>query len=530
MASLFDFLLKLFARIFWGSEEEWYKHKQRKAIIKSLRERHPDWLDSSGKRLGEGFASAMLKLARSVHSFAGEFSRLSAFGRDEQATEKIAGALFRSWMDDEAVALLESLSYEKMKAEVSSSLDPFAVLERLDLRFESLFTLLSGDHFSGFSDGFFHLLLFAELLRYDFQGLLVQFDPSFSILNPRYVSAFSPIALAQVEEELLDFYYIWEEFEVSISFERDISILSGDEASDTLEQRLYHLREARERGFSAEELLLLLQIAKEDAAFQPSTYPKPENSQLHEIQRIKEKFLQDRFRLEKSVKEKKLRPIAEKLFLGIPYRPLKEYGVGIDRLLLAAGFVGFRYVLPLETVMNFLEAIYRPSISRELAKLLDEGFFPDPTLGQRLVRIMSDAEGLETNLKAFCTFAGDVPIGDRTIGDKEATSLLQSDEISAEDRTALEEYQKILDKEAAELVKQSGALFGKLYRFVMLLNRDAKQRQPGIVTNIRAIEGVEKRNIQERFRDIEESLDLLVAILKRYTVVVSPSEYEALSV
>jgi Zn-dependent M16 (insulinase) family peptidase len=81
MTALIDFLLKIFARLVWGSEEEWYRRKKLREMLKTLREHHSDWIDSSGRRLEPGLASSLLNLARNVKMTAALVPVLASLNR-----------------------------------------------------------------------------------------------------------------------------------------------------------------------------------------------------------------------------------------------------------------------------------------------------------------------------------------------------------------------------------------------------------------------------------------------------------------
>jgi hypothetical protein len=532
MTALIDFLLKIFARLVWGSEEEWYRRKKLREMLKTLREHHSDWIDSSGRRLEPGLASSLLNLARNVKMTAALVPVLASLNSDTGESYRAAGKLILDWLDEESVESILSLDYEVQKKHVFTSKNSLGALGVMEKRYGEVSEILESELFEDFSKGFFHLLLLSELLNYDFQSLLNQFDPSFSINNPRYISAFAPVSAAQPVEELLDFYYIWQQFDVSAALEKMIWLLGSEDDSEEEkkgkqitdpEQIVFHLRNYVIKNIPAEDFLLLLRIIKDDPDFEPVIHPVGEDPHRRFITELRKRYEAIRIRLEREILEKKIQNRIVNLFSGNTVKPIACYNDLLGGEIFNRGLIGFIHTLPLTLISNYLEQLYMETVPAEIGKVLRDGFFPDPGFSRALERLLVEGEQLIKSLKDFEDKAASMAVDDRFLGTEEILAMLRSKVLSSEDKTAVEQYSEHLNREARKMVDTGGRLFGELQRRLESIVADSRDREPRVVTNIRTLSGEHVKTSIEALKVIKAQLDQLMEILKEYTVTVDPA-------
>ncbi len=525
MTALIDFVLKLFARIVWGSEEEWFRRKKLREMLRSLREHHSDWIDSSGRRLEPGIASSLLNLARNVKMTAALVPALASLSRDSGESYRLARRLILDWLDEECLESISSLDYEIQKKIVFGSENSPGALGAMEKTYGEVSEILEGELFSDFGRGFFHLVLLSELLNYDFQSLLNQFDPSFSINNPRYISAFAPVAAIQPLEELLDFYYIWQQFDVSAGLEKMIGLLGEADHSEEMnqntdpEQIIFHLRNFVIKNIPAEDFLLLLRIIKDDPDFEPGIHPAVEDPHRRFINELRKQYENIRIRLEREILERKIEYRIGNLFSGHSVKPLSCYNEKTGRQIFNQGLIGFIHTLPLTVIRNYLEQLYAEMVPSEVGKVLNDGFFPDPGFSRALERLLVEGEQLKKSLKGFEEKAASMAVGDSFLGTEEIAAMLASPVLSAEDKSAIEHYSEQLNREARKIVDTGGRLFGDMQRRIEIIVSDARDRQPRVVTNIKTLSGEHVKSSIEALRVIKHQLDQLMEILKEYTVI-----------
>lgn len=520
MTSLLDLVLRLFARIVWGSEEEWFRRKKLREMVKSLRERHSDWMDPSGKRLEPGFASAMLNLCRTVQMVSSAVPALASISVGNEGERYVnAKKLLFGWMDSETENRIADLDYDARRraAHGSDSLDAIGEMEK---NYGTVVNWLDGEVAAEYVSGFQHLLLLSELSRYDFQGLLTQFDPSFSVSNPRYISAFSAVSALQPLEELLDFHYIWSGFDVSAALEKNLLILSGDrEQEDDIDQLFYHLRNYQSRIIGADDLLLMIRIIKAEPDFEPAVHPAADSPVKAFQSELRKKFEAVRIRLEREILEKKIRSRIQLLFQERPLASVPVYNDETGIMIFERGITGFLHTLPLKVVKNYLTLLYEGRVPPELRKLLSDGFFPDPGFSRSLEKLLSESEHLLKAVTDFERQAGSLEYGERFMGSEELVAMLSSTLLAQEDKDAVACYAEKMNREAGKLVDTAGRLFGDLYRRLDSIAGDAREREPRIVTNIRTISGENFKNLADAVRAFKAELEQLLEILREFTVI-----------
>lgn len=521
-------LFKFFARIMWGSEEEWYKRKQLREISRSLRSLHADWVDSGGKRVEPGLASTLFKLARLLQSLEKQYPNLHKAGPETVIT---------SWFDQESLEKLEQLSYDTIVQQIEGFGGVTESIEYLEGIYRDISALLAGEGFSGFTEGYAHLVFLRELVRFDYKGLIGQFDPSFSLTNPRYVSSFSPVGGDQIKEELLDFYYLWAGFAVSIALERNLqsTLCSGSQSSDSQEggdadggdgdERdgtgiLDHLRELSEQHLPAQDLLLLIRLISEDPDFEPGICLVEENPLEDFRKRVQNRFETTRTRIEREILAKRIRKDVELLFgRADALQEPEGYNGEINRLLYEKGFQGCIHLMPLSVILTWMQRFYPGLFMEILNTLIRDGFFPDPDWSKKLSAIVGGFEDLQREIEKVQHVAGRTAVGDRTMGTAELVGYCKAPFLSQEDRHHIEQYLTSVNRQAARAVDQAGKALGLLSTFWETLMQDAKQKEPRIVSNIRTMYDSSHRKVYDLLPEAGENLKQLIRIMKNYTVV-----------
>ena len=515
MDTIFDFFFKLFARIVWGSEEEWYRRRKLRELLKALRNRHPDWTDPSGKKIGPPFASLLYKLARIMKGLEQEYSGLESISSDR---------LITAWLDDQALEKIEALNYENFSRDINNTREIMESVEELERNYQDISELLASDAFSGFKQGYTHLLLLKELIRFDYKGLIGQFDPSFSLTNPRYVSSFSHLAGQQIQDELLDFYYIWAQFSLSSALERNLAFLKEEEPDGNDEEPngtgiLEHLREINEDKLRSEDLLLLLRLIKDDPEMDPGSCPEEEDPIELFKQKLQKQFETSRTRIEREVIAKKITSILLLLFGKKEIQEAEGYTSGLNQLLYDNGFPGFIHLMPVSVISSWINRFHKEYILESFNSLIREGFFPNPDSEKKFSYYLEAFSELSSEMERLEMILNRTAIGERSLGTTELNGLLQAPFLSQEDRHCIEQYLTASNKQAAKVVELAGKLFGALSVFLTTLREDAKQKEPRIVSNIRSVYNSSHQKVYDLLPEMGEKVALMVDILKQYTVV-----------
>jgi hypothetical protein len=520
MDSFFDLVLRIFARLIWGSEEEWYRRKQMNLMIKSLRERHSDWLDAAGRKLEPGLASTILNVYRSIKMMHGLLPAIAELDGSGLSESKLANRLIGLWIGKETEDCCYALGCSDKDIDGFMAEELRKELILLDQQYQKVLEQLKGEQFSDFSPGFFQLIILSELFRYNYQDLLRQFDPSFSINNPRYISSFASLAIAQPIEELLDFFYIWNSFDPALSFERHAELLVKEDLHEEMEQVLYHLKKAQSEQLSSEDLLLLIRIIRQDPDYEPERHPSGIDYYAKFLEQVKKRYETAKLKLERELIRKRLLSKIKELFGTTQMSQVDSYSEKISKMLFEHDLIGYLHALPVAVVKTYLEKHYKESVVIEIDKLLREGFFPDPGFSRALGSFMTDCEDIERLIKALGSKGESFSAGDRLMGPTEIVSLLGNDLLLPEDNDVIEQYTNTLNADAKVLIDKAGSAFGKFHKRIGLLVTDARQKEPRIVTNLRTLSAEKGGSMVEALRKIENEIDLLQEILKHYTITV----------
>lgn len=490
--SFLQAITELFDNIFRSSSPEVQKRQKLKKIDTELRAL-PNGIYRSGL-IQPNFAEILRILYINTRPILKILENTIA-GTDIKRNTRFEYQLLVSGYSEENQQKLKSLEYAERKNEVSltelQGNQISKVFDEQHRRLEKLVHELNSKEFIKMDEIFVKIKQLTELCKFNFVTPLKTFDTRFDPAQPNLVPSFSAVPPVSLENVFLDLYYIIAEFQMTMPVAYAIIALAQilDPESMTAANQKKIIDNLKKIEYACHKILnknvlkSLIQVAKQNPDFEPTSASYTADSRQKFSTHIQEQYNADEARIKREIKDEKIKVDIETLFPDGHLTELNGYNDELNEILLQNSSVSFSWITPLKILKTFTAHYYPDSIKALLNDIVIEGFFNNPNFKTQFSQTVFAANEVLEKIEAFeKSFENNAPNSSAVLkgyirdshkdSDFSKKLINQVDNINAEAKHIIQE--------------QVSALFS-LYAELGDLLQDSKKPSCEIVSNLKVL-------------------------------------------
>ena len=516
-----EFIRHLFDLILSGSSPEADKRRRLRDISVQLRGMNPPYVDSLSGKVLPGFATVLFRLYRAVVPLKQIISK-TIYHEDVKLAQRFWDYLVEVRLPESYREKRQQYSYEQIKKRIVSSPDAKTELRRINNEIDELLDIVSDIDGASFNDGCNNLVRLANVVQFNFNELLTHFDQNFNETDQDYKPSFINVEGKEVLTQIMDFYYIAADLQVSEEVGLNLANLlmrfRGSKAEsfrETIKRSLQIARDTLERYVPATVLANLIRVISND----PDLDPKREQQNRDYIADFKTGF---RWRADRST-ERVTRELGESLialdlsalFGQAELLDLESYNEEINNLLLQNELEGFTHIKGMQIVKSFTVMKFEHDLKDVVNKILVDGFFEDKAFQQSLSASVFECENaLSSIIELERGLQDEEKLSVREIK-KQLTLLKHGKNVSGR----LNKMVDAIDTKAGKIVETATNSYLKLHLIILELLNDHRSRAPVHVSNIKVLGGNRNSEMMKLLVDRERDINRFINIMKNFTVV-----------
>ena len=396
---------------------------------------------------------------------------------------EVSGALKMALVDlnlsEEQSLLRERLTEKSISERAQKGADPASLDAEVKRDLKVLMGGIDTDWMNDLDALFNRVLVFLDLIAFDYYFLLKKFDAGLPERDFSYAPRFDSIDGATIQEELQDFLEILPNVDPDADWDRIMGVLKehrGMEiaAKESVRRALQSIREVQKSGV----LLLVVRHLLSNPAWKPMVKAHRERIVEPYLSRLKAEAETTAQKVAHGKRAEKLEELARAVFGSSTVEKLSNYSEQANPEFAQKMLGGFTYVNALNYLRAFL-TLYLPASIREVVDLLIiKGKWANPQPSNQMSEAFHQLLTVAEKIGRFDTdLAEDGELGRR----------LKNFALRAErDRKAIVQLRMALQQindEARTLIGDSVQHFVSIARVLKLAHEDAGKLNPAYLVN-----------------------------------------------
>ncbi len=381
--SFFKAVINLFKSLFSGSSSEPHFKGELKQLENELKNIQPQLYKN-------GFLTP--NMAELFHILYTEskilftlFSETIAV-EDTQKANKYTDTLITTGFFAENLELWNSLHYDARKKELEQRGEDHKVYEEQHKRLDKILHLLDTEDFKKIENVIRELDRLVDICRFNYVSVLHQFDPSFTADNPSYTPEFRSVPLSDVENTIMDIYYISSSLEVKVPEARAVSALAElrkgksltEEENQKIIQSLKKINAVFRNILTKSTLQRMIFLSKNSVEHHLQTAQYTRKILQPFKERLRKQYDADTKRIRSEFQDFKILKELMELFGPRELIPLRGYNQENNQYIQENTTESFQYVTPVQILNTFVKMYIPDSILSLLNDIVVEGFFNNP--------------------------------------------------------------------------------------------------------------------------------------------------------
>ena len=501
------------------SEIDGKSRKKLREIYIRLRSNQAVYFRRLSNRVLPCFARDIHKLYRLLQELAPIFRR-TIRNEDAEICREYRHRLVRSKIHEPARSLRLNFTYEVMKEKLLSASHRDLMLREIDENYQRYLESLSQTEFARNDDLFDELERLASLVEYDYQALLILFDPNIDLRRQSYFPRFAAVPSEKLIHKLQDLYFVLAPVHIPFGLDGLIYTLLSSQSGASVQSQekikgiLRNIKDLLREIVSREILADLIRCIQEDPDFPLKCDESSSNYIAEYMSGITDRFERSKERCVREELEERISRDFFSLLGNIELLEIRGYSREEEEMLLDVGFDGLTYAIPLRILKSYLVARYEKICLKAVIMLELRGLFENADLKERL----TDARiGCEDTLENINRFEEDISgVGSFSIS--AVRDLLdkyrQGERVNMEINTIID----ALNIRVRKLIDQGSGYFYKLGRVLKDVLDDYRLPTPACISNIRTIGGDVHREFITALIRSHNDIVKLIGIMKNFTV------------
>ncbi|MBN1520121.1 MAG: hypothetical protein JW923_08525 [Spirochaetales bacterium] len=520
MASIVEFFRKLF-----GVEDSSAKGEL-KRLYAPIARLKPPYYRFKNNLVMQGFAQDLYLFCRALKPLM-DLSDRTLSHPDIRVSRRFFDFLVESELPPAELERKLFFVYDGMKSRVENAVKGDEELDHLGRDFQRFLGMVDELGAGPLNKELAEVSRFIEICRHDWERMLGFFDPGVSLDDARYRADFQPADGELIFPELVDAYYLTQDFWFSDALLGKVMRVFEKHAPNAargqrpkMEKIFSTLNKILRYRLSEDNLLAVIRLCKRDPLFQPDLRRERVNYVENYRRRLTTQFEKDRERLQRERHENAVAKDIQELFGTVDVAAVDEYNEDNDSFLRQECPSGFTHIKALSIMKTFAVGIFEQQIKETVKKVLVEGYFENKTYQNNLANILYQCDRTSGRITAFEESL-------RSGGRVSIASVKRYVDEMRHGKDIMSFLTKVVDEinyRAKEICEDEAGLFQMLGDSLGELLADYRKSSPELITNIRSLGGVRNREIINQLTDGRRRIDTFVRIMKNFTYVKKVAE------
>jgi len=521
VAGFFEYLQDIIIALFIRNPQELEQRRALRALYDELRKVRPLYYRRSNRQVLPSFGAAVLNLALILRPLREVFEK-TVSNPDHKLAQRYKDYLVTARLPKEYQNLYSSFSYASLKERVLNSSDPENELLKSSNELEELLRGLSTSEFLGFDDSYVILDRLITLSQHNFLPMLHLFDPALKSLESADPEALQSVSEDAILQELLDFYFVLEGFDLSEDLEKNLGLLlerlsrdRAEEAKGRLKKILLRLQKILQESLRTDTVLSLLRLIQKDPHFVPSSIQE-EGSFLEAFRnRLQISYHRSKERIQGQLRELAVVEDLKRLFPNGQPEEIEGYQEDVDQALQERDFDSFPQIRPLRILKNYIRSHFSKELKEPLKRIIVEGKFENNIFQNMFTNTYFQCDGM---LGKIIQFEEELQ-GSGTQSTKKLPKYIELLDKGKPVHNMVTTVLESIEKDSRKLVDEGANCFYNLCVILLEILNDAKLKTPVQVSNIRSLSGRKSQEYLARISFGYNNLFLFTKIMKNFATI-----------
>lgn len=530
MDKIIEFFETILLYVLYPKAEDRARQYELRRIWRELRYLKLGYTDMHGKRVFSSYASKLYSLYKLVATLRKTLQLPSRRQELLQEADLIEYLVLHQ-LEPQTRRQLNGFSYDALMDRIKHSSNQAVAWKAVEREWLEFSRQLSELKSRKLSEDLFQLELLYALMEFDFESLLKVFDPAIVKDYPQQVPKFTDVASSVVDQYLRDFYFIIARFKVTPNTRGLLSHLfeyyheEDAEQITALRESIDYIELLFENELSESTLRALLQLIHQDPELHPETATCSRDyvEQVHT--RLSKRFANNRERVKRDLTEARMLQTAEELLAGYPLEELYGYVREYEEPLHQLGLSGFLYTLPLRALKSYCKSVFSKGLLGSLRKVQEDGFYEDGDFQ----RSFGDS------IRHFADVINKIDLFESRLQKQNGLSvehildMARTSGRSLQNFEIIEKFLQDVNRAAVKILQAAGKAAEELHRKLGAVIGDHRSTKPKFITNIRVIGGDRNRDIILRLQQAYQDLEVILRLVRAYTVIddIKPQEQKS---
>ncbi|MGO9309526.1 MAG: DUF5312 family protein [Spirochaetia bacterium] len=429
---------------------------------------------------------------------------------------KVSGALKMTLVDsslnEEQALLRERLSEKSIDERAKKGMDAASLDAEVKRDVKSLMETIDTDWMNDLDALFNRILVFLDLVGFDYFFLLKTFDPGLPERDFSYNPHFQAVEAANVSEELQDFLEFLPNLDTTADWDRILAILKqhrGMEvvARETLRRTLQLIRDVQKTGI----LLLIVRHITQNPAWKPMNRTHNERIVEPYLAKIKAEAETTAQKVAHGRRSEKMEELARAVFGSGAVARLTNYSEQSNPEYAQKMLGGFLHVAALNYLRAFLEDYLQKSIREVVDLLIIKGKWSTSQPSNQMSEAFHQLLAVSEKIGHFDTDLAE----DGELGRRLKTIALRADK----DRKALIQLRAALQQvndEARIMIGDAVQHFVSIARVLKLAHEDIGKPNPASLINWKELRPVADRDLRAVIAAAYKKIYNFVQLMQMY--------------
>jgi len=519
---IFRKIRDFFARLFARNPDEAKRRAELRRLGSLLEAMRPPYYRYKQNLVLPGFAKTVYQFCGLLRPLS-ELARATVANPDIRVSQRFFDYLVDCRLPSADQERKRYFAYEGMSERVHQALRAEDEIDTIAREFQDFLASLESLGSQAVNADLYEVDRFIELCRHDYERILGLFDPSASVDDPQYKPDFSAIPGEQALPEILDLYYLLDNFCFSLQLKENLFRLLEKRHTTGIEDAMRikvdklftQLDRCLADKLHAGILLPLIRCTKDDPGYAPNTPRERKDFLAAYRRRLIVQFDKDRERILREQHETAIMADIRSLFGEIDVFEIEGYDEENDSYLRRESPNSFIWIKPLRILKTFITLQFAPTLAESIKRVLVEGYFENKNFQNNLANVLYQCERSGARISDF----EEQVKGNGRVSIVAMKRYIEEMRRGKDISSFLTRLVDAINGRAREIVDDETGLFAMLGSALTDIVTDYRRSSPDLITNLRTLGGGRNKEIMGQIQAGRDRIGVLVKIMRNFTFV-----------
>ncbi|WP_020611459.1 DUF5312 family protein [Sediminispirochaeta bajacaliforniensis] len=501
LSGLIDRILSIFLG---ASDPEREKRRLLKEIEKQVKHQKYKYLKTKG-------AEALPGLAKLFYDMYKVIAPAQVLLQNAHSSGVLKTILIESTLTGEQLKILETVDEAAIR-KAAESKDTKVLASELKDKLVTFFSAFNGDKIKEINNRYNLLLLFFQLINFDYYFFLKKFDSALPERDFVYHPKFETINGSYISDDLKDFLEIMLQFNKDQNWNALFDILASYKQTEVINRDdfrkvIKNLLDVQRSSI----LTLIVQLIDQDPYYQPKSYYHDEHIVEEYLNKIKtgtemtiQKILIER-------QNKKIDTLLNTIFGTTAISRMKYYTEKNNMAFSKKMLGGYIYVRPLNYLKAFLLDFYKRDIKTVVDILLIRGKWSTNLSSQQLSEAFHAIMQVSEDLIVF-----DEGLSEEGGSGVKLKAFLHKGDRDKNSIVILRKMLKDINDEALRMINETASNLIMVGKSLKLVLEDYEKKPHELILNWKEVEGAFEHDVKETLTGLYKKIYYFIQLMQFY--------------